>query len=218
MENQVKEKIKLSEILDICLEFKQNPTRENEDKLNKMMMDMKIVTYLPLLKKNWSLVYILNAVDSSDGDPVENAILMYNAKIIYGLFNYVLNFENDIPIHSLTYGIIDILHEVGLVDYILKFCKSDYEVLESLLKDTVNFANINSLSKLGEVFSKNNVEEIANTVRELKSELTVEKLKNLKSLMNSSDPMWKVFKETVADDVMDNIRNKELEEIDKKQN
>ena len=69
-----------------------------------------------------------------------------------------------------------------------------------------------------EVFSKNNVEEIANTVRELKSELTVEKLKNLKSLMNSSDPMWQAFKETVADDVMDNIRNKELEEIDKKQN
>ena len=36
--------------------------------------------------------------------------------------------------------------------------------------------------------------------------------------MNSSDPMWQAFKETVADDVMDNIRNKELEEIDKKQN
>ena len=36
--------------------------------------------------------------------------------------------------------------------------------------------------------------------------------------MTSSDPMWQVFKATVADDVMDNIRNKELEEIDKKQN
>ncbi len=204
------EKLQLSALLGACLEFKAEPTDQRKAVIDKMLSDMQIVSYLAQKYKETCLIAVLSVSGAENANAVAMGINLSVAKIIYGLLPYVINLENDLDFAALNAGAVDLLYEMGIVSYILNICKDDYERLVSLIDSTVNFSNLLKLADLANVFTPDNVDKFTETVRDLRTELTPEKLKELNSIVAAGSVEWKALKETVADDAISNMMEQEF--------
>ncbi len=208
-------KIKLSDLLGTCLEFKQNPTGENEKKIQTLISQFQIATYLPLKQKEIILVIILNNCTTRDLDAVTTEMNLVVAKTIYGVLSYIVNLENDLEFAAFDAGAIDLLFEMEVIDNVLKFCSADYNRLEKMIEETMNFSNLVRLANLANLMAPENIDKFTQTIQDMKTELTPERLDTLKSLASSGSPEWAALKETVVDEVLGRVMDKEFNDIEK---
>lgn len=203
------ENIKLSELLEVCLKFKKQPTDTNEIIVKSLVNKMVIRKYTPLTIKQLNLVLILSQI-TERMDAVEAGIQVEIGKIIYGLLPHVVNLVNDLDRVSGIASVVDILHEQGIVDYIKKYCLDDYVDFCNMVQNSVHFSNIERLSRVAALLDRESLEEFTNSIYTLKEELTPEKLEMLKSLAVSGSEEFKVLKETIADEVLGDMFKQEL--------
>lgn len=208
-------KIKLSDLLGTCLEFKQKPTVENEKKIHTLISQFQIATYIPLKQKEIILIIILNNCTTKDLDAVTTEMNLVVAKTIYGMLSYVVNLENDLEFAAFDAGAIDLLYEMEIIDNVLKFCSADYNRLEKMIEETMNFSNLVRLANLANLMAPENIDKFTQTILDMKTELTPERLDNLKSLASSGSPEWAALKETVVDEVLGRVMDKEFNDIEK---
>ena len=107
MEN---EKIKLSQLLELCVKFKQDPSdNATYQEIQKLRSQFQIKQYLPLLQKEIAVICIVAAIREGE-DAIDAAIKINLAKILYGLFRYVDNsaiifpFDNTVAVTKYSPG------------------------------------------------------------------------------------------------------------------
>lgn len=199
------EKVKLSEILEAIKNFRDEQTETNYGEIEKLATSLVVKPYMPLEKKRAMASLIICDLNVKDDDPVTLSIKLIVRNTVYGLFFYIVNLENDLGEKSEDPAIYDALSEFGIIDRILDICYDDYKVLEKIVLDAMNISNIYRMAANLEKFDFRKADEFVEAIKQFKSELTDDKIKDLKSIVNGTSPEWKEFKEAVGDEIADAV-------------
>lgn len=211
------DKIKLSELFEAVLKFKQNPKdTEIANSLENLLNKLVVKTYLNFTEKTVCAVLICNNVWNSDKNAVESAKTLSVNEIMFGLLRYIVNLEDDLT-NSIDNEIFcDVLLEMGIVDRIMQYCKTDFDRLVSLIEKAYDFGNIYKIIETSEYFNSDNIQKLTEEIKQTRKELTPDMLKDLKKIANNVDADWTSFKDTVVDDVLDKMKWSKIEtSIDK---
>ena len=195
-------KIKLTSLLEACLDFTRDPSPANELKVAEIANLFAYREYIPLIEKQIQVAAIIGGIPGDEYDALvcENWLVM--GKVIHGILPYVVNLENDLDKGAMTPAVVDLLYNMNIVDSILEHCEKDYKRLEKMVDDTMNFTNLFRLVQSVELLDPSKLDEFMKELREMKQELTPEMLANLKSLAVSASPEFAALKEAVADEAI----------------
>lgn len=199
------EKIKLTHLLEACLDFTKDPTPANELKVVEITKLFSYREYIPLVEKQVQVAAILGGIPGDDNDALVYENWLVLGKVVYGVLAYVVNLENDLDRVAMTPAVVDLLYQMGIIDDILEHCEKDYRRLEKMIEETLNFSNILRLTQTVELFDAEKIDEFTQELRNMKNELTPEMLADLKSLAVSGSAEFSVLKEAVADDALGKV-------------
>lgn len=209
----MEEQIKLSDLLALCLQCKFNSAEaENFTKLNEMLGKFIVRSYLPLVDKEITLLSIISVYEGAES--FSDAIMRTEiGKVIFGLFAYIANLEVDIDYNALTYVVVDPLYELGVVDYILDFCRQDYSRLERMLQDALNASNVERIANLSGELSQEKLKNMTKELKEFKQELTPDFLEVIKQISGESPKEWKDLHDALGQAIYENSIKKNFKEI-----
>lgn len=210
------EKIKLTDLLEVCLDFKRNPTNENFIPVQQMINRLVVKEYLPLADKITQIALILGSVATDKFDQFEAETWLTIGKVVYGILAYVDNIENNLDKLSMNAEVVDLLYEMGVVDAILEHCEKDYQRLEKMLDETMNFSNIFKIVETTSLYTSDSINQFIETIKGFKTDLTPEMLKSMEAIANAQSPEFQAFKETVADEVLNKVMKEDMKELNKK--
>ncbi len=199
------EKIKLTDLLGECLEFKREPSEKQDLVVMALINRFIVKEYIPLGEKIAKIALILGGLNSEGLDQFEVETQLTIGKIVYGVLSYVDNLENDLDRLSMSASVVDLLYEMGVIDAILEHCSKDYARLDKMVDETVNFSNLFKLVETTSLYSSDSIDEFVKEISSFKTELTPEMLKDLKSIANSAAPEFSALKETLVDDALDKV-------------
>lgn len=198
--------VRLTEILAAILDFNANPTDEEKyDKVQSLIEGIIVRERLTLMEKELSLVEILNSIpEDSKGDAASEVVNLEIGRYFYGLLKYATNLTIDINGALLDIAVYDALEAFGFGEYLRRFCGKDYKILCGLVNDALNFRNIEKIVGISALFSEENMKSFKETVESLRTELTPERLAQIKSVVAEGDPAWIALKETVTEAAVEN--------------
>ena len=195
-------KIKLTDLLEACLDFKREPTADKEQAIKAITDRFIIKEYIPLSDKITQVALVLGLISSDKLDQFEAELWLVIGKVVYGIMGYVDNLENNLDKLAMSAVVVDLLYEMGVVDEILKHCEKDYLRLEKMIDETMNYSNIFRIMETTRLFSKDNIDEFVKEIHSFKTDLTPEMLENLKSIANAAAPEFEALKETMVDEAL----------------
>ena len=195
-------KIILTDLLEACLDFKNEPTPEKEAAIKVFTDRFIIKEYIPLPEKMVQVALIMGNISSDNLDQIEAETWLIIGKVVYGILGYVANLENNLDKLSMSTAVVDILYEMGIIDEILEHCGKDYARLEKIIDETINFSNIFRIMETTRLFSKDNIDEFVKEIHSFKTDLTPEMLKSLESIANATAPEFEALKETLVDEAL----------------
>lgn len=198
--------VRLSGILIAALRFNRDPQDQGLcEAVQELINAIVVRERLTLMEKTVALVEIMNAIpEDAKDDAVDAAISLELARYFHGLFKYAANLNVDLNLSLLDTSVYDVLEAFGFSEYLLRFCAKDYEVLKDFVNDALNFRNIDKIVRVAALFSDENMKSFKETVQALKTELTPEKIAQMKALVAEGDPAWQALKETVTDAAVEN--------------
>lgn len=210
------ENIKLSEVLSAILEFKKDPTEENDEKVRGYMQKLQIIPYLSMNRKMVCAAIITSNIFNVQRDAAESAEHLTIAETMYGMLEYCVNLENDLESYVVDETIYDALYEFGFMDYIFKYCGTDFKRLCDLIDKMINFTNIYKIVETADYFKSDNIDALAKQLEAARKELTPEMLENMKSILNGQSPEWQAWKESVGDEVLGKVLDKDIDYVTRK--
>ena len=187
------EKIKLTEVLTAILEFKKNPTEENNAKVHEYMQKLQVIPYLSINRKIICASIITANIFNVERDAMGSAVHLTVAETMYGILEYCVNLENDLDSY--------------IVD------ETIYDALCDLIDKMVNFSNIYKIVETAEYFRSDNIDALVKQLEAARKELTPEMLENMKSILNGQSPEWKALKESVGDMALGNALDKDIDSL-----
>ena len=117
------------------------------DDLNKIGEQMIIRTYLPILEKFSSVMLLVFTINQ---EVLENTEIKTINLYKHMFFDILLGKYTNVKIDDTslcTYTAYDVLYPI-FSKYILQFCEDDYKLFEQMVKDTMNFNNIQEFGEL----------------------------------------------------------------------
>ena len=108
-------KIKLTEVLTAILEFKKNPTEENNAKVHEYMQKLQVIPYLSINRKIICASIITANIFNVERDAMQSAVHLTVAETMYGILEYCVNLENDLDSYIVDETIYDALCDFGFV-------------------------------------------------------------------------------------------------------
>lgn len=210
------ENIKLTEVLTAILEFKKDPTEENNEKVRGYMQKLQIIPYLSMNRKMVCAAIITSNIFNAQRDAAESAEHLMIAETMYGMLEYCVNLENDLESYIVDETIYDALYEFGFMDYIFKYCGEDFKRLCDLIDKMVNFSNIYKIVETADYFKSDNIDALAKELEAARKELTPEMLADMKSILNGQSPEWQAWKESVGDEVLGKVLDKDIDYVTRK--
>ena len=176
MEEQ--ERLSLNYFLQLCLQFEDDPTQENDLEIKKFLGALQIKEYLPLQQKTVIGIQIVrDLIDEFDASG--SASMLEIDKIFKGLMSYVVNMDVDIAPLDKTFVAYDYCHEYKLVDTILDVCERDFKRFCEYVDGMVNTSNAYRLIQTASVFNDAEYDKWINTMKDLPEKLTPEMLQGL---------------------------------------
>lgn len=195
------DKISLMEIIQKCLDFREAPWNEELYKdIEATIARIDVRERLSLAEKAVVAMTVVGKVDSKDFNPVECAFQIETELFFHGLCLYMTNLDSDIPQALQTMEVYDLLATFGLEDRALQFCGKDFQRLRHMIEESVNFSNIFRLVETASSFSPEGVDKLKGVLEGLKTELTSEKIRELRGLLVEADPAWKALRETLGEE------------------
>lgn len=201
-------KINFVEFIKVCEEFISNPSDSaKREAYNEMLSDIVVRSYLPMDEKVLALYKA--AIDSNKSMDLPAAAFtggLELALLFDGLLTYT-NIDNDISTPCKTYEVYDIIYRSGAADYILQFCKPDYERLVRMMERTISYENLLELTQMMQKLDTLELKESIAEFKEIQSKIDPDVLKNLTLIMQYNDPMLHQLKEDVVDTALEELDN-----------
>lgn len=199
-DNNIDNKIKLSDIIEKCLIFRENPTEEAFADIGDVIASVNVRERLSLAEKGLTMLAVMERVKDTE-NPVECAFQLTAGFFFKGTLSYATNLAVDIPLSLMNIEVYDLLVTMGLEDHILEYCAKDNAALRKMLDDAVNCSNVYRLVNAAKMISPEGIAELDKVLKGLKESLTLDKIRELKSVLAETDPAWTALKETVGEDI-----------------
>lgn len=197
-----KEYLKLSDLLDLITKFREEPSEEKMGEIKKFVEQFQVKEYMPLEQKRVCAEVVVYQLNKTKGSSVDIQTELIARSAIFGLLLYVVNLVNDVAEKIKLTEVYDALSEFGIIDYILDFCYNDYCRFEKIVSGAINFSNILGMMEIIKEIEPANIEELIKTVNDFKTELTTEKIKDLKSILNGTSPEWEEFRKEMEGEAL----------------
>lgn len=160
--------------------------------------EMTIRSYIPILEKMGLIMAILNQHIYSDVEAQEiKTVEMYKNIFFYIMLSGYANVDcSDRDL--ITYSNYDLLYPI-YAPFILSYCKDDYELTINMLKDSINFYNIQDISEGLNGINETALKEATKANKDLMRELGENKdlIHELKEIAELNDPTTKKMIETI---------------------
>lgn len=209
------ETIKLTEVLTAILDFKKEPSEEKDEKIRGYMQKLQIIPYLSMNRKMVCAAIITANIFNVERDAAESAEHLTIAETMYGMLEYCVNLENDLESYIVDEVIYDALYEFGFMDYVFKYCGADFKRLCDLVDKMINFTNIYKIVETADYFKSDNIDALTKQLEAARKELTPEMLSDMKSILNGQSPEWKALKESVGDEALGKVLDKDIDSLTK---
>lgn len=199
------EKIKLSEIINVCSDFYKN--KIDKDELKEFGDKIIIRPYITIAEKSALTNLILTQKEySNTKDYAYKVAELVVNKFFYCLLGAYTNIElEENLITNENYDLVSPLFK----PFVISYCKEDYLELDRLIRDTIQVSNLENIievfGSLDEKSIEKNTDEMKNTIKDLKkNEKMIEDLKYIAS-----------FNDPLMDKVIENIKKASLIEVNK---
>lgn len=202
--------LKLKEVIDGLNLFISDPEKQSKS-LQEIKQKISIKEYIPLYNK---VLIVYRSLLENNLDVYTNPAFFVSKIEISLFFNGLLAYTDidceDINLYK-SYENYDLFHITGMAKYLLSFCGEDYNNLKSLLKESINFANIEKLTEALSNMDTKNIKDLVTAFEDFKKNTDPKLVENIADVVRYNDPMLLSIKE----DVVDNIIEK-LDYLDKK--
>lgn len=202
------ERLSLNDFLQLCLQFEDDPTEENDLEIQKFLSSLQIKDYLPLQEKTIISIQITrDLIDELDASGAASTLEI--GKIFKGLMAYVVNMDVDIAPLDKTFVAYDYCHQYNLVDTILNVCERDFNRFCDYLDGMINTSNAYRLIQTASLLNNTEYSKWINTMNELKEKLTPEMLESLLAvdvMNNGGDGLKDVLGEMALEEVNNGLR------------
>ena len=160
--------------------------------------EMTIRSYIPILEKMALIMSITNQHIYSNVETQEiRMVEMYKNIFFYLMLSGYANIDCS-DRELITYSNYDLLYPI-YAPFILSYCKDDYELTINMLKDSINFYNIQDISEGLNGINETALQEATKANKDLMRELGENKdlIHELKELAELNDPTTKKMVETI---------------------
>lgn len=202
--------LKLTTYLTLCVQFEQDPSDENLEKIHTFLQDVQIMEYMPIKDKIINIVNILRGI-LPDFDVAGEAAFLETGRVMTGLLGYCINLENDSSILGVTYGVYDMIRRHGLYNHILQHCKEDFDIFTVMLRDSINIANIQKISTTASLFDETEYEKWIQTMSTVQDYLTPDLVKAVLEFNAQSDENARALLKNLSDNAAESL-NKDVAE------
>lgn len=168
-----KEILKLTDYLNACLKFEENPSDENFNVIQDFLGKLQIKNYIGLKNKMIIMMNILVELNENFDAPGTAAQIELK-KMKYALLAYCANLEDDAGLITETYGVYDAIYRNGLADAILAICERDYNKIEDMIAQAIDISNIKTLISSMQFFDDDQYEKWLTAIKSLREQLTPE--------------------------------------------
>lgn len=210
-------KIQIQVAIRAMQEYLKNPADAGAVKsFEELKRSLAIRDYLTAAEKNIVLFRILMDADRDINSTSSTFAMAMDLGCVFdGLLSYT-NIDSTIPQEWKTYELYDMFHMSGLVDYILQYCRKDYERLVALVDRTVSFEH---LTQLVDVVRKLDNKELKQTLAEfraLQEDMDPNLIRDISDIVRYNDPSLYVLKTKLVDEAMEQLdRADKIEKTDK---
>ena len=196
--------LKIEEVIQILQDFLSDP-QNNQSKYDKLKSALVIQKYLPLNVK--VVIVYLSLLENDFGvdfNPVMFVARIDISLIFNGLLSYT-NIEKGESKEYKTYENYDLLYQTGLVDYILTYCKEDFERLYKMTQEAISFSNIEKLTEALSMLDTEKVDKLTEEFKKFRTELDPQIIENISDIVRYNDPTLLQIKTDVVDDILDKL-------------
>lgn len=202
------EKINLKDVIDVCSKFIESNGKNTE--LIDLESKLIIKNYLPMDEK---AVCITKAFLDADKDYSIPSIFIAIGFDIAILFDCLLSYVNidieKITDEEKTYENYDLIYQSGLGDYILNYCKQDYERLVKMVDKALSIEHVSALLNSLDSVDSDSIESMTNAIVGLKNNADKEMIHDMATIAKFSDPEFEDLKDKITEEVLDRIYSKE---------
>ena len=104
--------------------------------------------------------------------------------------------------------IYDLIHEIGLYDYIIENSKGDFEKFESLIDDTTGIRYYALTSSINNLFNDIPTQEKLKEFKETFDSLDKDKMEQINKIVAFNDPMLKEVAKVLSTDTIEKVMQK----------
>ena len=144
-ENKIPEQIKLAELVNVASRFVQGKT--STDELDELGNRMTIRNYIPILDKMRLIMAIIFKFNAEDVEMHEIRVINMERELFFDVLlgGYALIDVNDPDLR--TYQSYDLLYPL-FANFILQYCKDDYNKITKMIEDSLNIYAMQDLDSL----------------------------------------------------------------------
>ena len=144
-ENKVPEQIKLAELVNVASRFVQGKTSVEE--LDELGNRMTIRNYIPILDKMRLIMAIIFKFNAEEVEMHEIRVINMERELFFDVLlgGYALIDVNDPDLR--TYQSYDLLYPL-FANFILQYCKDDYNKITKMIEDSLNIYAMQDLDSL----------------------------------------------------------------------
>lgn len=197
-ENKIPEQIKLAELVNVASRFVQGKTSVEE--LDELGNRMTIRNYIPILDKMRLIMAIIFKFNAEDVEMHEIRVINMERELFFDVLlgGYALIDVNDPDLR--TYQSYDLLYPL-FANFILQYCKDDYNKITNMIEDSLNIYAMQDLDSLFNNVDYKALKESAKQHEELLKKLEQDKemVANLRRIMDATDPNTKKVLDNISE-------------------
>lgn len=213
-------KIQIQVAIRAMQEYLKNPADAGAVKsFEELKRSLVIRDYLTAAEKNIVLFRILMDADRDINSTSSTFAMAMDLGCVFdGLLSYT-NIDSTIPQEWKTYELYDMFHMSGLVDYILQYCRKDYERLVALVDRTVSFEHLTQLIDVVRKLDNKELKQTLAEFRALQEDMDPNLIRDISDIVRYNDPSLYVLKTKLVDEAMEQLdRADKIEKTDKMAN
>lgn len=210
-------KIQIQVAIRAMQEYLKNPADTGAVKsFEELKRSLVIRDYLTAAEKNIVLFRILMDADRDINSTSSTFAMAMDLGCVFdGLLSYT-NIDSTIPQEWKTYELYDMFHMSGLVDYILQYCRKDYERLVALVDRTVSFEHLTQLIDVVRKLDNKELKQTLAEFRALQEDMDPNLIRDISDIVRYNDPSLYVLKTKLVDEAMEQLdRADKIEKTDK---
>lgn len=210
------EKITVSELIRQTKKFLDGEITPEE--LGQLGDKMTIRSYLPILDKMKLIMILVFTIENEDAEDASLKSIIMKKHLFFDVLlgQYAMI---DVSEKALcTYTSYDLLYPL-FSEFILGFCKKDYDEFVEMLRDAINFNNLNNFSDIFENLDYKELQKAADRNRMMIDALKENKelVEHLKELYGATSEENKKLTNALEKAVIDKINAEDAKELENKE-